>query len=232
VSGVLGFSVLWALAIGVALFVNLATGEGRVPQLLVRALANGLVLLIFVRLKTTRRIWAAAPGPHRAILAVLFVLVAAGHFVNRSHATFPFVKWAMYSHAPAPDEIYYFRFEGIGADGGRVELYPAKLFPPLLNSRFYHKFEDLLQPVLPDRMKMKKRAVLAGLRGASVPRSAEEEAARITALLATVGEEYNRGRSGGRIEAVEAIACLADARKPWGTPAERTLVWRAELGTS
>ncbi len=223
-----GFGICWLLAIGTALFVNLFTREGDLPQFFIRVLLNGLVVGIFVCLRPVRDLLAAVPSLHRRILAVFLTLLAMGHFVNRPSATFPFVKWSMYSHPPASHVVTYFRFEGIGVDRGRVLLSPSKLFPPLLNSRFYHKLEDLLQPVLPDEMRLNVKHV-AGLRGPVQAPSSNEHAHRLTRTLQAIGSAYNHAHSKKKILAVEAVACRIDDREPWDAIAQRQVVWRVEM---
>jgi len=150
------------------------------------------------------------PGPHLAMLSLLFFLFAAGqHFESpRRQTSFPFVQWDMFSRIESSDRITYYEYEGTRADGSRVRLNAAALFPPMRHARL-------------------TAALMHQVEAADRDPSADRTA--LVETIAALGREFNRSHRADPVRAVEIVKTTIELEQPPTFPGVREPIERVEL---
>jgi hypothetical protein len=151
--------------------------------------------------------------PHRALLAIFFALILAGHFANDPRATFPFSAWSMYGRPESPDTLQFYRSEGIDSSRRRVVIDEADLFPPIGGSAIASKVKRLAAQALAAPHPL----------GRGMPQR------RLTEWLHAVGAAYNQRHPERPIRAVELVRYSVNLREPATSGLAARRIWRVEL---
>lgn len=132
-----------------------------------------------------------SPGRQR-LAALLIGSTLFGHALERERGTFPLIDWGMFTQVYGTDEVLFYEYYGERADGSRLKLNGARLFPALHNN-YYYRLE----------------------RTAEVAREGKLEES-FDAVLAAFGRRHNRLRPGDPIVAVVAVRgrCLISDGPP------------------
>jgi hypothetical protein len=171
------------------------------------------VFIVILSRDAVRPHLAALPRPHRAILAIFFALMLAGHFANDTRATFPFSAWSMYGRPESPATLEYYRSEGI--DGGlrRIVINEAELFPSIGGSAIASKVKRLAAQALAPQH----------LPGHGPPQR------RLTDWLHAVGDAYNQRHPERPVRAVELLRYSVSLRGRGRPGFAARPIWRVEL---
>jgi len=221
---------LWVLVIGLSLTVNVLTGQGNRAALVCGALLNASVFLVLTQSGPIVQWLRQVPTPHKIILFSLIFCTLTGHFLGLSHATFPFMKWYMYTTVRETSKFYYTEYWGILEDGRRVRLNPDQLFPPLKNGAINRLLETPLDRLVPELL-MEPHKTLRSLRGRVSELSLEQQKTRLEATMRAVGLRYNELHPTARLRAVETDICVMDAEESLKTPPACHMAWHVDMKT-
>lgn len=155
----------------------------------------------------------ALPRPHRAILAIFFALILAGHFANDTRTTFPFSAWSMYGRPESPNTLEFYRSEGIDGSLRRIVINEAELFPSIAGSAIASKV---------------KRLAAQALAPQHLPGQGPHQR-RLTDWLRAVGDAYNQRHPERPVRAVELLRYSVSLREPRRSGFAVRPIWRVEL---
>lgn len=108
---------------------------------MLESLAYAALLAVLAGQPAVRATLAALSPGRRAYLIGLIVALVAGHLVDRSAATYPFVSWDMYV-APLPRTAPFYDYTVIRRSGREEPLPVARVFPGL-STRLVHRLRAM-----------------------------------------------------------------------------------------
>ena len=175
-------------------------------------IAYVLLLAFLGTRRTTRAILTGLTRGRRAYLVTLVLALVAGHLLDRSAATFPFVTWAMYS-APVPAGASYYEYTIIRRSGREEPLPVAQVFPGL-STRLVHRLRMLADEI---------QAAPAG-----APRS--DRLTEYARLLAAIGRRYDGAGATDPVQVVQVWYATVETSPERQVPVARQRLWLVTVG--
>jgi len=120
-------------------------------------IAEGLLLAglfsLLVLPGTCRRAWDGMPGPYRALSLFLMFGLVFGQLAHNKRGTFPFISFNMYARSEAYPPVGVIVI-GNAADGSKVPVSPAQLYPNLSHNRMANFVSHLVGRVYGTKIEM------------------------------------------------------------------------------